>query len=356
MSKLPEAAPIPDKPPVHIKGGNVIVTSPENITEACFCIPAVRALRNARPHASIAVLTPESMVPLWRTVAGLNDFIAYPDNAPVKEIVKILKASSFEAECSLAWEASDAAVALAKAKVAQRLGYDFKPLNKRLTDKLPVHEPRGPVEHRVRYYMSLIEQVGIEGYVAKSFETPALPPRPNPVRIGLVPGSILGASYRWNVDRFRELGAALLARHQVELIILSFPGRTNEANELDNRFNGSVKNFANEFDLSGLLTALPHCSFLISNDGAVTHLAAHLGLPTIALFGPGDPVAARPLGRQHIVLSQHLDCSPCNQPSCPLDHHRCMEELTVARVYEAASAFLQPQPQAEAQVQPTPQS
>jgi heptosyltransferase-2 len=44
------------------------------------------------------------------------------------------------------------------------------------------------------------------------------------------------------------------------------------------------------------------------------------------------------------VLSQHLDCSPCNQPSCPLDHHRCMEELTVARVYEAVTASLQPQP------------
>jgi ADP-heptose:LPS heptosyltransferase len=344
MPKLPEIAPIPDKPPVHLKGGAVVVASPESITEACFCVPAVRALRNARPHASIAVLTPDSIAPLWNSVLGLNDLITYPDAASVKEIVEILKAGPFNAESSLAWEASNAAVALAKAKVAQRLGYDFKPLNKRLTDKLKITGQNGPVEHRVRYYMGLVEQLGIEGYVAKSFETPPLPPRPDPVRIGLVPGSILGASYRWNIDRFRELGESLLKNHQVELIILSYPGRANEANQLAERFDGNVKNLADEFDLGGLLNALPHCSLLVSNDGAVTHLASHLGLPTVALFGPGDPVTTRPLGRQHIVLSQHLDCSPCNQPSCPLDHHRCMEELTVARVYEAVTASLQPQP------------
>ena len=47
MSKLPEAAPIPDKPPIHIKGGNLVVASPTSITEACFSVPAVRASRTA---------------------------------------------------------------------------------------------------------------------------------------------------------------------------------------------------------------------------------------------------------------------------------------------------------------------
>jgi heptosyltransferase-2 len=343
MSNSPEADPIPDEPPAHLKGDKVVVTSPLSITEACFCIPAVRALRNARPDATIAVLTPDSIAPLWQTVGGLNEIIEYPEEASAKAIFQILKAGTFEAESSLAWEDSNAAAALAKADVSQRLGYEIKSLSKRLTDQLPIDELLGPVEHRVRYYMGLIEKLGIEAYLTKSFETPSLPPRPNPIRIGLVPGSVLGPSYRWGVDRFRELGTTLLANHQVELIIVAYPGRAQEGNDLDHLFRGKVKNYANQFDLDGLLTALPHCTFLISNDGAVTHLAAHLGIPTVALFGPGDPVTTRPLGKHHLVLSQHLDCSPCNQQHCPLNHHRCMEELTVARVYQAARKFLQPQ-------------
>ncbi len=343
MSNSPEADSIPDEPPPHLKGDKVVVTSPLSITEACFCIPAVRALRNARPDATIAVLTPDSIAPLWQTVGGLNEIIEYPEEASAKAILQILKAGTFEAESSLAWEDSNAAAALAKADVSQRLGYEIKSLSKRLTDQLPIDELRGPVEHRVRYYMGLIEKLGIEAYLTKSFETPPLPPRPNPIRIGLVPGSVLGPSYRWGVDRFRELGTTLLANHQVELMIVAYPGHAQEGNDLDLLFRGKVKNYANQFDLDGLLTALPHCSFLISNDGAVTHLAAHLGIPTVALFGPGDPLTTRPLGRHNIVLSQHLDCSPCNRHRCPLDHHRCMEELTVARVYQAVRKFLQPQ-------------
>jgi ADP-heptose:LPS heptosyltransferase len=343
MSNSPEADPIPDEPLAHLESGNVVVTSPLSIIEACFCIPAVRALRHARPDATIAVLTPDSIAPLWQTVVGLNEIIEYPEGASAKAILRILKAGTFEAESSLAWEPSNAAAALAKADVSQRLGYEIKSLSKRLTDQLPIDELRGPVEHRVRYYMGLVEKLGIEAYLAKSFETPPLPPRSNPIRIGLVPGSVLGPSYRWGVDRFRELGTTLLANHQVELMIVAYPGHTQEANELSHLFRGKVKNDTNQFDLDGLLSALPHCSLLVSNDGAVTHLAAHLGLPTVALVGPGDPVTTRPLGRHHIVLSQHLDCSPCNQHRCPLDHHRCMEELTVARVYQAVRTFLQPQ-------------
>ena len=101
MSNSPEADPIPDEPPAHLKGDKVVVTSPLSITEACFCIPAVRALRNARPDATIAVLTPDSIAPLWQTVGGLNEIIEYPEEASAKAIFQILKAGTFEAESSL---------------------------------------------------------------------------------------------------------------------------------------------------------------------------------------------------------------------------------------------------------------
>ena len=338
MSEGQEVASAPSG--IALEGDSVVVVSPVHVTEACFLVPAVRALGNARPDLQLVILSPESFASLWDSLPGVRTVVTYPDAASSRQIAKIVQDSECYPDSALLWEHSEAAVALAKVKVNQRIGYDLKPLTKRLTATVELEQSPGPIEHRVRYYVNLVERLGIEGYVASSFATPPLPPRPSLVRIGLVPGSIHGPSYQWGVDRFFELGKTLLARHQVELVTLAYPGQAREANELDRLFEGTVKNFANEFDLGGLLGALPHCSFLVANDGAVMHLAAHVGLPTVALFGAGDPVAARPLGRQHTVLSEYAACSPCHQEQCPLDHHRCMGDLSVARVYEAVRRLL----------------
>ena len=111
--------------------------------------------------------------------------------------------------------------------------------------------------------------------------------------------------------------------------------------DLDSRrLDKEIKDFSEGADAAAFLETLSRCSLVVSNDGLAPHLAAHLGVPTVAIFGPGDPVAMRPLGRQHRVLSQHVDCSPCSASTCPLKHHRCLEELLVARVYEAVDSLL----------------
>jgi heptosyltransferase-3 len=47
---------------------------------------------------------------------------------------------------------------------------------------------------------------------------------------------------------------------------------------------------------------LQRCSCYLGNDSGITHLAAMLGVPTIALFGPSDPATWRPVGPEVIVI------------------------------------------------------
>jgi heptosyltransferase-2 len=63
------------------------------------------------------------------------------------------------------------------------------------------------------------------------------------------------------------------------------------------------------------------------------HLAAAIGRPVVAVFGPTDERATRPLGDQ-IVLTAPVFCRPCLLRECPIDH-RCMKRITVDEVYEA---------------------
>jgi heptosyltransferase-3 len=56
--------------------------------------------------------------------------------------------------------------------------------------------------------------------------------------------------------------------------------------------------------LLGLSQVLRRCRSYIGNDSGITHLAAYLGCPTIALFGPTDPRVWGPIGRRSRVIWQ----------------------------------------------------
>ncbi|MBM4261252.1 MAG: glycosyltransferase family 9 protein [Deltaproteobacteria bacterium] len=74
---------------------------------------------------------------------------------------------------------------------------------------------------------------------------------------------------------------------------------------------------------------LAHCESYLGNDSGMSHLAAAVGAPTVALFGPSDPSQWAPRGRAVEALSLHVECAPCSGPvmkSCP--HRKCLTLLT----------------------------
>jgi heptosyltransferase-2 len=85
----------------------------------------------------------------------------------------------------------------------------------------------------------------------------------------------------------------------------------------------------------GLLT---RCDLFVSNDSGAMHLAAALGRPVIAMFGPTNERATAP--REHAeVLTADVFCRPCMLRDCPIDH-RCMKRITPERVIDTALARL----------------
>jgi heptosyltransferase-3 len=58
--------------------------------------------------------------------------------------------------------------------------------------------------------------------------------------------------------------------------------------------------------LESVAKELRSCRAFIGNDSGITHLAAYLGCPTIALFGPTEPRIWGPIGRRVTILSREL--------------------------------------------------
>ncbi|MBI2568518.1 MAG: glycosyltransferase family 9 protein [Candidatus Schekmanbacteria bacterium] len=78
---------------------------------------------------------------------------------------------------------------------------------------------------------------------------------------------------------------------------------------------------------------------VVSNDSGPMHLAAALGTPVIAVFGPTNPTRTGPLGPGHTIISKHVECSPCELVSCPIDH-RCMTLISEKEIFGALAATL----------------
>jgi heptosyltransferase-2 len=82
---------------------------------------------------------------------------------------------------------------------------------------------------------------------------------------------------------------------------------------------------------------LRRASAMVAGDTGLMHLAAALGVRTLALFGPtSSDFGVAPFGPLHRSVSLDLECQPCSlhgQNACPLGHHRCLSELSVEHVW-----------------------
>ena len=95
---------------------------------------------------------------------------------------------------------------------------------------------------------------------------------------------------------------------------------------------------AGETTLRELAALYKTASVLLTTDSGPMHLAAAVGTPVVALFGPTSPERTGPYGDRHIVIRHGLPCSPCFRKSC--DSLECMKTISVDEVFQAAKERL----------------
>ncbi|QTN33324.1 hypothetical protein HZ994_13715 [Akkermansiaceae bacterium] len=307
-------------------GKGMLLGMPERWDEACFAVPAVRALVKSGLAGGMACR--EEQADFWKTVCSLPQF-----HFSRKTSAGAL-AGKFGAgwEASVVWECGVAAKAFAKAKLARRLGPAGKVLAKLLTHPLGLAE--GATEHRVRMYMKSCEEMGVsvdrpEYFVAAPLGIPAAP-----ATVLLCPGSDYGPSHEWPLDRWQELAEALLEQGK-RVTVAGVVGGRGLGKILAGRLGGEVE-FFHASPLGAALPLLAVHQLVISADGSLPHLAAHAGSTCVTLFGPNDAAWKRPLGKRHLVVRRHVECAPCLSAKCSMDG-RCQGELEVARVLAAIS-------------------
>jgi ADP-heptose:LPS heptosyltransferase len=85
-----------------------------------------------------------------------------------------------------------------------------------------------------------------------------------------------------------------------------------------------------------LASVMEGCWFFIGNDSGITHMAAALGLPTVAIFGPTDQQVWSPRGEETVVVCRGIHCSPCPQERFfQCKDSECLKAVEVEEVLES---------------------
>lgn len=303
----------------------MVIAAPLAWDEACFSVPAVRALMAS--GLPVTILCPEAQETFWKTLPGLS-IIHYSPKTNAKGIAEVL--GGFEA--AVIWENGIAAEACARAKISRRTGPSGeKALMKLLTDPLPLPAP-GPIEHRVRHYLSLPEAMGIDTRVPGFFEPVDLGIPSVPGTVLLAPDSDYGRSHEWPLERWEKVARALIESGKRPTIV-AVPNGGGLAAKLLAALGDDAR-FAELEPLGEALPIFAAHEKVIAADGSLPHLASHAGSTCVVLFGPNEPAWKRPLGKRHTVLRRHVECSPCFAAKCVMDL-RCQNELTLEKVLEA---------------------
>jgi len=154
-------------------------------------------------------------------------------------------------------------------------------------------------EHNSAISMPLIRPTSADIYRGKEIlaENGIMPTR-KPVVIH--PGSG-GVHKCWRLDNFLSV-ARILAKEGVEVVFLFGPAEMERFSESAIAEIRAAGKLLTNLSLTEVFGVLGCSRGYIGNDSGITHLAAAVGIRTVAVFGPTDPAIYGPIGPAVTIL------------------------------------------------------
>jgi heptosyltransferase-2 len=215
----------------------------------------------------------------------------------------------------------------------------------------------------VHYYRELVRGLGIDpGDDATPRVTPQLVTlekadalllrsglEPGQRIAGFAPGAAYGTAKRWPPDRVARVIDAL-GRNGTTSVLVGAAGDRDTGRAIESALppGARVVNLIGRTSLGELIGVVARCAAFVSNDSGAMHVAAALGVPLTAIFGPTDERVTSPAGGAEAtdVIAHHVFCRPCLLRECPIDH-RCMKRIEVEAVLQSVRSHIDANDQRE---------
>lgn len=334
----------------------ILILKPSSLGDVVQALPVLRLLKRHRPEALIFWWIDAGLAPLLEhdpDLAGVVRFErqrwASPRHWPeMWRSLRWLRAQRFDWVIDLqslarsgvfAWLAQgDLLVGLDESREGARGFYD-------------VAVPRASFHtHAVDWYLAVLQRLGVPVHrnftwlpermeVAAAVRTKWPQAQDDTRWIALQPGA-RWPNKRWPIEHFAETARQLATQlPKVRCVVLGGEDDKPLGDFLASTLRERGLNLTGQTSLPETVEWLRRSDLLITNDTGPMHIAAALGKPLVALFGPTEPRRTGPYGRLDDVMQHPLPCAPCLKPRCvwpqPME---CLTAITPAQVVQRALA------------------
>jgi ADP-heptose:LPS heptosyltransferase len=150
---------------------------------------------------------------------------------------------------------------------------------------------------------------------------------------------------QWPIEYFAAVADRLVEDDGASIVLIGGPGEESIGAELLRRMRhaDAATSLIGQLPLADLPALLVQCSLFLGNDSGPKHIAAGLGVPTVAVqSGSVDVHEWGPVGPQAVAVLRDVMCAPCYL-SKPEDCRRglaCLRQLAPGIVYAACKRLL----------------
>ena len=327
----------------------IVVRMPNHLGDAVMALPALKSLRSILPeYCALYVITPAALRQLYPAVEGVDGIMILEKPHRMWSFETLNELRMLRLGVGVLFNNSFRDALMMRLAGVKHLYGAAKRGRSFLLTRAFKFPPRRDRElagaHLAKRYLAITAALGAvhEGALMPKIDLSNLLIDPtdifcalsrHPLHLVLAAGAAYGPAKRWPEENFRTV-AACWVRHGG---VVSVAGSAAER-EVGNKVLSGLPpercfNLCGKTTLNKLMVVLKNAALCIANDSGVMHLAAALGTPGVAVFGPTDPAATAPVTDKWILLYRQTACAPCFRRECP--DNQCIKAITSRQALEA---------------------
>ncbi|MBI5204939.1 MAG: lipopolysaccharide heptosyltransferase II [Nitrospirae bacterium] len=324
----------------------ILIIKPSSLGDIVHSLPFLNAIRDRFPKSEIHWVVARGLEGLleghpmisklwiinkdnWKKIKNMKGTVS-----ELKDLFKSLKKEKFDIVVDLQGLLRSGVLAAATGAPV-RIGFNEAREGSRI---FYTHRVKGGKDiHAVDRYLKIAKFFGCDASDVKfpfplsfSSQLSAISPQAGSFQLPkeyavFVPGA-RWRTKRWPSERFGELASIL----PVKTLVVGGKSDIDISNRVAAGSKGNAMSVAGMTSIKELVDLMRKAKFVVSNDSGPMHIAAALGVPVFAIFGPTNPLRTGPYGKGHTIIRKELKCSPCYKKTCK--DVRCMDIIDVSEV------------------------
>ena len=145
---------------------------------------------------------------------------------------------------------------------------------------------------------------------------------------------------KWPLKNYAAIASYIKNNKNLEIIFCGDNSDTKDIEMIQQMIPFKTFSVAGTFNLPEFAALVSKAKLFIGNESGPLHIAAVSGVPSLGLFGPGEPYVFYPYGKKVDYLHHVLECNPCDQVHCVHPENPCIQRISIDEVQSKIESLL----------------